>query len=124
MSPVRPSVPNRLAPFTAIELNQMRKHVPTLAAEARAELRTRVRVADPGWQYFSFTVQFDPEGCRYSFAALRVPGGAIYTTGTGEASTFPSWAALMDWLQQPDKHYVSRIHQLHQETAIGLDPLG
>lgn len=124
MSPARPSVPTRLAPFTAIELNQMRKYVPTLAAEARAELRTRVRVADPGWQYFAFTVQFDPEGRRYAFAAVRVPGGAIFTTGTGESSTFPSWAALMDWLQQPDKYFVSRVNQLHQETAIGVDPRG
>lgn len=115
---------NRLTPFSVEELRQMKKHVPALADEARSELASRAQVADPGWLYFHFRVQFEPQGRRYSFAAIRVPGGAIYTTGTGEASTFPSWASLVDWLQQPDKHYVSLIYQLHQEPGAGVDPRG
>lgn len=117
--------PNRMAEFTVEELQLIRRRVPPLNGEAKAELHRRAQVADPGWIYFRFSVQFDSPGVKYQFAAIRVPGGAIYTTGTGYGSVFPDWEALIQWLQQPDKHWVSNITELvHMDGHRGVSPIG
>lgn len=117
--------PNRMTEFTVEELQLIRRRVPTLNGEANAELARRAQITDPGWIYFRFAVQFDRTGIKYQFAALRVPGGVIYTTAVGAGNMFESWQDLIHWLQQPDKYWVSNITELvHMDGHRGVSPLG
>lgn len=48
---------------------------------------------------WAIDVRFSRTGKLYQYLVLRV-GGKYYTTGGGEHAMFPSWKALLQWLDQ------------------------
>lgn len=77
---------------------------------AELERKARKLVDEPGWQYLTVQVQFDPKGTVYRYLFLRV-GGVYYSSGDlGKGSLQVTWNQLVDWLH--GVHWHGKLYRL------------
>lgn len=91
--------------------------------EELEEIEEKLAVAYPaepgqGHDRFRVLVQFGgPRSKKYEFLLLRSMG-KWFTTGTAdENKVFPSWAALLDWLDGPDVRWHSDLQRLKLDAV-------
>lgn len=103
-------------------LNELRDELNARAAKLRKEIRDRVPEPGPESDAFAIDVKFSTRGKPYRFLLLRTPGG-WYTTGRApENSFFPTWAALVAWLEGPDVAWHSALISLSMHQIVAWNP--
>jgi len=85
--------------------------------EARAAVLRRPEPSK-GQGRWAIDVRFTTGGKLYQFLVLRA-GNRYYTTGTGEASVFPSWRSFLAWL---DANVVEHSAMIPLESDFSADP--
>ncbi|QWY82805.1 hypothetical protein PP641_gp065 [Arthrobacter phage SilentRX] len=79
------------------------------------------RPAEPGAAHgdaFAIDVKYSTRGTRYRFLFQRGPKGGWFSTGQkSDNSYFPTWDALVDWLNGPDVAWYSSM------VALNMGPI-